>query len=126
LTVGNIEQICAVSTAHWRTSIGIKVAICNYTDMAKPVDRLDALRGAIAVAEANDKLLHKLDFSGLEMDTIRKDWKGLRFAECNLRGACFSGCEMGSNTFIECDLTGCWMPASESTGIAFINNIHGA
>lgn len=122
LTLGNIEQILPCETGHWRTSEGDKVAICNYPDKAKPVDRIAALRSAVAVAEQNDMLLHGLDFSGLEMDTIRRDWKGFRFAECNLAGVCFSGCEMGENEFIKCNMIGCWIPISESTNVVIREN----
>jgi len=57
LTLGNLEQIGTMQTVHWRNASCDKVAICNYPDMAKPIDRMDALRDAIAVAEANDRLL---------------------------------------------------------------------
>lgn len=124
LVVGNIHHIGERSTAHWRTSEGGKVAICNYPDKSMPVDRIEALRGAIWIAEGNDRLLHGLDFSGMEMSEIRRDWKGFRFADCNLAGAEFTGCEMGNNEFIECNLIGCWMPVSESQNIRFTNNMY--
>lgn len=122
LTLGNIEQIEVAKTGHWRTSVGDKVSICKYPDKTKPIDRIESLRGAVSVAEAHDKLLHEIDFSGLEMDTIRKNWKGFTFAECNLSGAEFTGCEMGNNEFIECNLAKCWMPMSESTNIVIREN----
>lgn len=122
LTVGNIEQIEETQTAHWRTSEGDKVAICNYPDKSMPVDRIEALRGAIWIAEGNDRLLHGLDFSGMEMSEIRRDWKGFCFADCNLAGAEFTGCEMGNNEFIECNLAKCWIPMSESHNIVIREN----
>lgn len=120
LTLGNIEQIEVAQTGHWRTSVGDKVAICNYPD-DQPVNRIEALRGAVEVAAQNDKLVFGMDFSGVEMDQIRRDWKGLNFAQCNLSGAEFTGCEMGQNEFIECDMRRCWLPVSESENIRFNN-----
>lgn len=126
LTTGNLEQIEPGQTGHWRISNSDKIAIVNLPGIIHAKKSImDSLRDAVDAAE-KDRLCDGLNFSGVYMADIRKDWYGWNFGDCNFEGASFRDCEMGNNDFIDCNMTGCWLPLSETNNIRLTDCVFGA